>query len=68
MNRLLSLSDKEEKTVFEENMLFATLDIQQRSVTLDSGRQFILIDTVGFVSKLPHSLIEAFKACSGFIL
>lgn len=62
MNRLLSLSDKEEKTVFEENMLFATLDIQQRSVTLDSGRQFILIDTVGFVSKLPHSLIEAFKA------
>lgn len=62
MNRLLSLSDKEEKTVFEENMLFATLDIQQRSVVLDSGRQFILIDTVGFVSKLPHSLIEAFKA------
>lgn len=62
MNRLLSLSDKEEKTVFEENMLFATLDIQQRSVTLASGRQFILIDTVGFVSKLPHSLIEAFKA------
>lgn len=62
MNRLLSLSDKEEKTVFEENMLFATLDIQQRSVTVASGRQFILIDTVGFVSKLPHSLIEAFKA------
>lgn len=62
MNRLLSLSDKEEKTVFEENMLFATLDIQQRSVVLASGRQFILIDTVGFVSKLPHSLIEAFKA------
>ncbi|MCI8348893.1 MAG: GTPase HflX [Firmicutes bacterium] len=62
MNRLLSLSDKEEKTVFEENMLFATLDIQQRSVALASGRQFILIDTVGFVSKLPHSLIEAFKA------
>ncbi len=62
MNRLLSMTDKEEKTVFEKNMLFATLDTQQRNVTLDNGRQFILIDTVGFVSKLPHSLVEAFKA------
>ncbi len=62
MNRLLSMMDKEEKTVFEKNMLFATLDIQQRNVMLETGRQFILIDTVGFVSKLPHSLVEAFKA------
>jgi len=62
MNRILSMTDREEKTVFEENMLFATLDIQQRSVVLESGRHFILIDTVGFVSKLPHSLVEAFKA------
>lgn len=62
MNRLLSMTDKEEKTVFEKNMLFATLDTQQRNVTLENGRQFILIDTVGFVSKLPHSLVEAFKA------
>lgn len=62
MNRLLSRTDKEEKTVFEKNMLFATLDTQQRNVTLENGRQFILIDTVGFVSKLPHSLVEAFKA------
>lgn len=50
------------KQVFEKDMLFATLDAQQRRVVLKSGRQFILIDTVGFVSKLPHSLIEAFKA------
>ncbi len=62
MNRLLSMVDKEEKTVFEKNMLFATLDTQQRNVTLENGREFILIDTVGFVSKLPHSLVEAFKA------
>ena len=62
MNKLLALTDKEEKTVFEKNMLFATLDTQQRNVTLENGRQFILIDTVGFVSKLPHSLVEAFKA------
>lgn len=62
MNRLLSMTDREDKTVFEKNMLFATLDTQQRNVTLENGRQFILIDTVGFVSKLPHSLVEAFKA------
>lgn len=62
MNRLLSDTEKEEKTVFEKNMLFATLDIQQRSVCLENNRKFILIDTVGFVSKLPHSLVEAFKA------
>lgn len=62
MNRILSMTEKEEKTVFEKNMLFATLDTQQRSVVLDTNHQFILVDTVGFVSKLPHSLVEAFKA------
>ena len=62
MNRLLTITEKEEKTVFEKNMLFATLDTQQRSVTLDTNHQFILVDTVGFVSRLPHSLINAFKA------
>lgn len=62
MNRLLMLTEKEDKTVFEKNMLFATLDTQQRSVTLDTNHQFILVDTVGFVSRLPHSLVNAFKA------
>lgn len=62
MNRVLAMTEKEEKTVFEKNMLFATLDTQQRSVVLDSKHKFILVDTVGFVSKLPHSLVEAFKA------
>lgn len=62
MNRILAMTEKEEKTVFEKNMLFATLDTQQRSVVLDTKHQFILVDTVGFVSKLPHSLVEAFKA------
>lgn len=62
MNRLLSENDKSEKAVSEKNMLFATLDTQQRSITLDNNRSFILVDTVGFVSKLPHSLVEAFKA------
>ena len=62
MNRILSDVQKEDKTVLEKDMLFATLDVQQRNVTLESGRDFILIDTVGCVSRLPHSLIEAFKA------
>ncbi|WP_209010588.1 GTPase HflX [Anaerovorax sp. IOR16] len=62
MNRLLSQSEKEDKTVFEKNMLFATLDTSQRSIKLDSNLEFILIDTVGFVSKLPHTLVNAFKA------
>ena len=62
MNRILALTEKEEKTVFEKNMLFATLDTQQRSVVLDTNHHFMLVDTVGFVSKLPHSLVEAFKA------
>ncbi|MBE6036988.1 MAG: GTPase HflX [Clostridiales bacterium] len=62
MNRFLEHAEKEEKTVFEKNMLFATLDTFQRKIRLESGHEFILIDTVGFVSKLPHSLVDAFKA------
>ena len=65
MNRILTKTEKNEedrKVVLEKNMLFATLDVAQRSVVLDSNHQFILIDTVGFVSKLPHSLVNAFKA------
>ncbi len=62
MNRLMSMEDREEKKVFEEDMLFATLDTAQRLVTLADGHSFILIDTVGFVSKLPAALVEAFKA------
>ena len=62
MNRMLDLSEKEDKTVMEKDMLFATLDTQQRSICLDASHKFILIDTVGFVSKLPHPLVQAFKA------
>jgi len=62
MNRLLEMADKSDKTVLEKDMLFATLDTSQRSVRLDTNQEFILIDTVGFVSKLPHALVKAFKA------
>ena len=62
MNRLLAASDKADKQVFEKDMLFATLDTAQRLITLDDRCSFLLIDTVGFVSKLPHALVDAFKA------
>ncbi len=62
MNRLLQYTEKEDKVVTEKNMLFATLDTQQRNIRLDDNQEFILVDTVGFVSKLPHSLVDAFKA------
>lgn len=62
MNRLLSMTDREEKSVSSKDMLFASLDTQHRKITADNGNEFILIDTVGFVSKLPHSLVEAFKS------
>jgi GTP-binding protein HflX len=62
MNRLLAMTSKEDKSVQAEDMLFATLDTYQRSIRTESTHEFILTDTVGFVSKLPHALIEAFKA------
>ncbi len=48
--------------VLAEDMLFATLDPTARAITLPDGRQGLLIDTVGFIRKLPHHLIEAFKS------
>ena len=48
--------------VFAENMLFATLDITTRAITLPDKRVASLTDTVGFVRKLPHDLVEAFKS------
>lgn len=62
MNRLLTMEENEEKSVFEKDMLFATLDTSQRLIHLEGGQEFVLIDTVGFVSKLPHQLVNAFKA------
>ena len=62
MNKLLETAGAPEKTVFEENMLFATLDTSQRRIKFENNNEFVLIDTVGFVSKLPHALISAFKA------
>lgn len=48
--------------VLEEDKLFATLDPTTRSFTLDSGQQILFTDTVGFIRKLPHHLIDAFRS------
>ena len=48
--------------IFEKDMLFATLDPTSRKFVLPSGQSAILVDTVGFVSRLPHKLVEAFKS------
>ena len=52
----------EDKRVFEEDMLFATLDTSVRKIELDDNRKFLLSDTVGFISQLPHDLIKAFRS------
>ncbi len=49
-------------SVAEADMLFATLDPTSRKLTLPSGMSVLLVDTVGFVSRLPHNLVEAFKS------
>jgi len=48
--------------VFAENKLFATLDPTSRAITLPDNRKILLVDTVGFIRKLPHHLVEAFKS------
>lgn len=48
--------------VLEEDKLFATLDPTTRVLKLESGQEIMLTDTVGFIRKLPHHLIEAFKS------
>lgn len=63
MNRLLAThSSDEEKQVFEEDMLFATLDTSVRKISFEDKKDFLLSDTVGFVDKLPHSLVKAFRS------
>lgn len=64
MNGLLKAFDHDnsDKQVFVKNMLFATLDTSVRKIDIDNNKGFILSDTVGFISKLPHNLVESFKA------
>ena len=48
--------------LFVADMLFATLDPTSRRVTLPSGQRIVVTDTVGFINKLPHDLVDAFRA------
>lgn len=62
LNCLIELyGDNEEKKVYEKNMLFATLDTATRKIEINH-KEILISDTVGFVSKLPHLLIESFKS------
>ena len=58
---LLNLLTKS-NDAYVENKLFATLDPLMRKITLPDKTEFIICDTVGFIRKLPHHLIEAFKS------
>lgn len=63
MNSLLSAyAEDEEKKVFENDMLFATLDTTVRRIVPPSQNAFLLSDTVGFISNLPHNLVKAFRS------
>jgi len=63
MNALLDkFRMEEEKKVLEKDMLFATLDTTVRRISAGNNRDFLLSDTVGFIHKLPHSLVKAFRS------
>ncbi|MGE7872545.1 GTPase HflX [Bacillus paramycoides] len=63
MNAMLEIyNGTEEKQVFEKDMLFATLETSVRNIDLQDNKSFLLTDTVGFVSKLPHHLVRAFRS------
>lgn len=63
MNALLDkYEQRDEKKVLAEDMLFATLDTTIRSIHLPDKKEFLLSDTVGFINKLPHNLVQAFHS------
>lgn len=67
MNAMLDLYgsdevDLDEKKVMEKDMLFATLDTTVRKIEPENHHTFLLSDTVGFIHKLPHNLVEAFHS------
>lgn len=62
LNAIMIHSTNTQKQVLQKDMLFATLETASRKIKLPNNHEFILTDTVGFVSKLPHHLVEAFKS------
>lgn len=62
MNSLSSYLKNESEPVLEKDMLFATLDTKAKRLQKENYPPFILIDTVGFINKLPHELIRSFES------
>lgn len=63
MNALLdAFMPESNKQVFAKDMLFATLETSVRNIELPDNKSFLLTDTVGFVSQLPHYLVKAFRS------
>lgn len=63
LNRIIELSGAdEEKRVYADDRLFATLDTHARRIELPYGGEIILTDTVGLISDLPHQLVDAFRS------
>jgi len=63
MNRLVDLyGEGKDKTVLEKDMLFATLETNVRNIHTGDNKPFFLADTVGFINKLPHGLVKAFRS------
>ncbi|GAV10273.1 GTPase HflX [Paenibacillus sp. NAIST15-1] len=63
MNALVGkFTGSQDKFVFEKDMLFATLETSVRNIELEDKKEFLLTDTVGFVSRLPHHLVKAFRS------
>ena len=63
MNRLVEqYGQASGKTVLEKDMLFATLETSVRTIETGDNKPFFLVDTVGFIHKLPHGLIKAFHS------
>lgn len=63
MNRMVeAYNGNEEKKVLEKDMLFATLETSVRTIETGDNKPFFLVDTVGFIHKLPHGLVKAFHS------
>ena len=63
LNRMVEqFGELPDKTVMEKDMLFATLETSVRSVDTGHNKPFFLTDTVGFINKLPHGLVKAFRS------
>ncbi len=64
MNTLIDISKfkNDDKSVIAVDLLFATLETTTRQIILENNKKFLLTDTVGFVSRLPHQLVKAFRS------